>query len=272
MADFPLFGGIKTEEVGFDFTAMTGTEIDTGVTINTKGAYVELLSAANNTKDSFGVTVLIDKFTAITGNTYIDIAIGEAGSEQVIIENLFYFLFSVQTIQLYPFSIKIPKGVRISARSQGDVASMLPKVAVVLKKGNFKQGSALSGVKTLGAVTATTSGTLVTAGALGFGAWAEIEAVTDREFSGFTVANHRTVINSWSNGNTIYQVGVGAAGFEEVVSDGNTTSTTGAENGGNFASEFNNVAIPKGSRVAIRVAAPIVNADFDNDFIFYGAY
>ena len=53
MADFPLFGGIRTESAGFDLANTTGTTVTAAGSANTKGAYVELLAAASNEFDSY---------------------------------------------------------------------------------------------------------------------------------------------------------------------------------------------------------------------------
>ena len=93
-----------------------------------------------------------------------------------------------------------------------------------------------------------------------------------KEFKGFIVASHRNILASWSTGNVAWRVAIGPAGNEVVISDGNVTSNDASEKGARFASAFNNVSIPSGSRVSISASAPSSNGDFTNDYVLYGVY
>ena len=271
MADFPLFGGTKKVQFGYDLTTGLGTAITSSASVDTKGAFIELASAAENDRDSFCIDVVISK-DGVASNVLIDIAIGEAGFEQVFIPNLYFFTINGVELEVFSFPISVPRGVRISARSQGSISSAVPKVFVCLQSGGFTQGSALSGIKSAGDDVATTSGVTITQGNQVYGAWVEMHANTTKEFKGFVVASHRNILASWSTGNVAWRVAIGSAGNEVVISDGNVTSNDSSEKGARFASAFNNVSIPIGSRVSISASASSSNGDFTNDYVLYGVY
>lgn len=270
MADFPSFGGVEVTALGANPVTARGAALTASGTINTKGAYVELLSAANNTKGAAGVAITIEKVEGNLCQTYTDIAIGGAGSEEVIIPDLFYFGdVGFNTIcDTFSLPVTIPSGVRISARVQSDVAAVTQNVIVCLGSANFKQSTGLQKPVTYGLVS-NTRGTLVAQGSGAYGSWIEIEAATSDEIKGFVVSCHRAA-SSWSNGGLLYQVAVGSAGNEEIITDGQFAITNGSETGGGLVSAFISAGIPEGSRIAIRSSATSLNSDFTFDFTIHG--
>jgi len=99
-----------------------GTSVDPGGSANTKGSYSQLsASIARATK---GIAIGIGN-QGNTGRTtamaLLDIAVGGAGSENVVISDLFVHLSALEGTPpfTYPFiPISIPAGSRIAARAQ----------------------------------------------------------------------------------------------------------------------------------------------------------
>lgn len=102
--------------------ASAGTTIDPGGTINTKGSYVQLTAAvARPTRWLTIVTGSLLNTVATTCSWLVDVAVGAAASEVVILPNIAYFLgSSVDGIepQTYRFPVNVPSGTRLAVRAQ----------------------------------------------------------------------------------------------------------------------------------------------------------
>jgi hypothetical protein len=275
MADFPLYGGSEQVSAGFVLANVEGTDLTSGLA-NTKGAYVELLSAANNTSNSTSIEVVLQMNVSgtVTAQLLIDIAIGGAGSEEVIIPNLWYYsdnslLHNVDTAY---FPINIPEGVRISARMQSDLASVIAPLHINLTNSGFQQPASLSEVVDIGTDTSITGAVLVarstTPGV--FGSWVEIIASTVDEYSGFLVCAHRAA-DSWANTLALaYDVGVGSAGNEEIIMELSYATQGATETGHGMVTPYKPINIAKGSRLAIRAVGNANNSDLDYEYAIYG--
>lgn len=270
MADFPLFGGTKNIVSGSTTVNATGTKITSSVTTHTKGAYVELLSAANNTEGSGIIELMqmgdLQSFAVLL----LDIAIGGAGSETVIIPNISLVTNNSYTgVGVLKFPINIPSGVRISARCQSNISAAAVTVSVRRGISSFKQGSSLSKVTTYGANETTSIGVLVAPLDDAYGSWVEITSSTTNESKALAVSAVRNPV-SLANGTIIFQIGVGSAGNEEVIVDDMQVATNVAEViTGNMHGAFL-VDVKEGERLSIRAAALDTNADFFFSYVIYG--
>lgn len=273
MADFPLFGGVKTIASGLNLLDTTGTDLTASATPHTKGVYVELLSAANNTEES--TTIEVVQLTRLQVYTLflVDVAIGDVGSEQVIIPNLAMYTNAQTAVWASSTSIKlpinIPSGVRISARCQSLTASAVVSVFIRRYISDFKQRASLSKVTDYGTNLTTSRGVEVTAGGDAYGSWAEIVASTTEEIQTLGVSATRDPV-SLRTGNIVYQIGVGSAGNEEVLVDGLAFSTNTSEIIMGYLTGCHDVSVPAGSRLSIRSASLLTNIDFDFSYIIYG--
>lgn len=115
-----------------------GTLVPEGATANTYGAVTQLISAAANTQDSWGVFVLV----ALTGasaaatETCVDILAGTA-TEDVLIPGLLGGYTYGGSIRGWYFPVHVPGGTRISARlSTVRTAIADPSVAIYLYGGS----------------------------------------------------------------------------------------------------------------------------------------
>jgi hypothetical protein len=126
---FLLYGGFSQIEglgtvdaIGVDTTDSGGTSIDPGGTINTKGAYVELTAA---TTRAYKYLILAiggqSNATRSSQQWLIDIAIGAAASETVIVSNIPITCATTSdaiTPQTILFPIQIAAGSRLAVRAQ----------------------------------------------------------------------------------------------------------------------------------------------------------
>lgn len=110
---------------GFDTTTNLGTKVDCGSTANTKTSYVQVTSST--TADLAGIQMFPDcQFSTGTGvnvNFMMDVAVGAAGSEVIVLPNYtftgFYSTTSGLSIGASPyFPMQIPAGSRIAVRAQ----------------------------------------------------------------------------------------------------------------------------------------------------------
>lgn len=151
-------------------SAELGTSITANASAHTKAtSYTTLI--ASTTQDAWGITVMLTN-TAVAStrtSTLVDIAIGAASSEVVIIANLIGGNASATGGaqgwgHQYFFPIHIPAGVRLSARSQAFTGSDTVNVAIQLHHHYDPNVWYGSRVTTYGADTATSSGTSMSPG------------------------------------------------------------------------------------------------------------
>lgn len=129
----------RAETVGVSTTTSQPTTVDPGGTANAKGAYVQLTAAASFTYTEGLVLVTSLANTApLTANFAWDLAIGAAGSEQIVVPDR-TMVSEVTADNFTPGvthlpSLAIPTGVRVSARaasSTNDATDRLFGLALV---------------------------------------------------------------------------------------------------------------------------------------------
>ena len=123
------YGLAMTYGVTVDSTA--GTLVDPGATPDTKGAYAEVASATIM-PINYVVIFAGNRANAADANGLIalDLAIGPAGSEVNIVEDIQFFKttddFMTPFAQAFPLTI--PAGARISARAQADINNAVDRL------------------------------------------------------------------------------------------------------------------------------------------------
>lgn len=119
--------GSAIDTYGVSTATNLGTAVDPGGVANTKGAYSQI--TASTTSDLSGFHLYLDTQSDTTGagvvvSWLVDLAVGAAGSEVVILPNLFAVAFESSNFAniydpLIPFlSIQIPAATRIAVRAQ----------------------------------------------------------------------------------------------------------------------------------------------------------
>lgn len=135
---------VKGDSVGFDNCETIGTvsassrgkSVDAGVVADTKGVYSELTAATSGNYKYVGISIGANGDLNMSADCWslIDIAIGEAGSEQIILGDIPYvndsaINMSFKQVQALP--LNIPAGVRVAARSQCKVTASDARVSDV---------------------------------------------------------------------------------------------------------------------------------------------
>jgi len=147
-----------------------GTTITANATPHTKGATPTQL-IASTAADSYAIQVHIHNNASsnATTSTLLDIMRGAASSEVVLIPDLMAGWALPVALsnawRTYTFPIFIPAGTRLSARSQSVVASKTCSVAITLFQRPTQLGFVGTRVTAYGVTSASSYGTLHTAGA-----------------------------------------------------------------------------------------------------------
>jgi hypothetical protein len=229
--------------------------VQQGASAHTKGAYVQVFASTDFDWKSMAIFLQNDPVGgAVLTSGLLDIAIGGAGSEQIILANLLTSNTPVSLQSIYVplmwhhIPVNIPAGTRISARSQLSAAGSLNSYLVMVGyAGGMPNHPAIGRSTTLGVNTGTTRGVTVTTGAANGtkGSWAEISssAPHDIRYLGF-IASFRDHVLS-----VVFDIGIGGAGSEVVLVPDIQV--------GPWCPAFNvyPVSIPAGTRIAMRSAA-----------------
>lgn len=275
MPDFPRLAEVEDYEANIP-PAITGGIVVTGsASANVKGAWVELIRSTS----ADGSFLHIQWGTSGSVNTefLLDIGIGPAGSEQVIVPNLYCSRTTTSgSVGHIVLPIAVPAGARISARVQGATASVTPKLTVRVGSATMPGSSPAAGVDAFGADTTDTSGAAMDAGAVANtrSAWTELVRSTPREYLGLFMCfgNNKDVARTFADFDT--QIGIGAAGSEVVLISDILAYAEGADDLiFPCITPLMPVHIPAGSRLSQRVRSSNTTAgDRTLDSVLYGVY
>lgn len=163
-----------------------GTTVTASGSTNTKGSWTQLIASTDFEVHGITLAVLNNNTAGAQVNMLIDIGVGGAGSEVVRVANL---MISGQSPSSLPvrevfLPIFVPKGARISARCQSNVASKTAVVAIWAHGGG--DGPAwpvFQGAEMIGADTSTSRGVSHTTGVSNtFSSWANLGSPSSRPF------------------------------------------------------------------------------------------
>jgi hypothetical protein len=242
-----------------------GVVLTAGAVANTKGAWATLHPAVPF--EVVGLHIIAQNGGSQSGATntrsLIDIGIGEAGSETVVIPNIlssFQSYYTYATMGSMYVPIRIPKGSRISARAQCSFASQRIRVHVFVTASDFNIEGVYTVVNDYGTVLATTTGTYTTSLQNAKGAWYELVTTTTYPVRSVVVmtAQPEAAVRRW-----LIDIGMGAAGSERVVIPdiAKGSALTHRMTEPHWAGPFP-VHIPAGVRLAARQQCDHVNSAY----------
>lgn len=194
-----------------------------GGTVHTKGAWTQLLAAT--TGDAHWVIVQLSQTTSATGadsSALMDLGTGGAGAEVPLVAN-FPVGFTVVSNPHLPwcFPIFVPSGARLSARLQAITAN---KTAVTTVR-TLRLPRPTPGIPrrlvTMGANLATSSGVASSAN----NTWVEVIAATTEPFQALIALPTGSTATMTAATALAMDVGVGAAGVEQVFGSRRVSST-----------------------------------------------
>lgn len=279
MSEFPARLGTLIDTYGEVTSTSLGTTITASGSANTKGAWTQMIASTEHDARGIGISLVTpdDAASPARWDGLIDIGIGGAGSEQVLVPNLLLSaVFEGGNGKYFWFPLFIPKGTRVAARMQCSIASRTCYGQISLGSAVFAWGAQAQKVAALGANTADSGGAGLSTSASNHtkGSWSEIVASTAEQYNGVLLTfGHRAAAVSSDDSNFLIDIGLGAGGSEHVViGDIYTHCEYDTED---FAPKvlFFPVSIPKGVRLAARgqvsnAAAAAGNRDID--LLLYG--
>lgn len=235
-------------------TSAPGTNITASATIHTKGSYTQLIASTTYDWHGFWIYAINTATSAAATDLLLDVAVGAAASEQVILPN--WMVGWSPAVTLGPrrmfVPIFIPRGRRIAARSQALIASDVVNVLVFGVIGNSGlPGPLFSNCDAYGIDAATSSGTSHTAGNSGAeSADANVGSTTSRSYGAVRlgVASQSTTTTAIAYH---WELTIGGITRAEWY----TCNTTGEVVAGPFPESPITVSIPSGTQLQIQAEA-----------------
>jgi hypothetical protein len=267
MADWTVFDGPGKAESG-KWSSSEGTTITSHASANTDGAFVEFFAS---TEQIAKYIVIYPSYITDNRHFLVDIAVGAAGYEVVVIPDLYFSNVSDgRVLTTIGIPTSIPSGSRISARCKCSTGNSTCVMALQLFSAGFlTQG--ISGVVT--AYGAGIGGTPVDPGGTinVKGAWTEISSSINSTrllFAAFGGMLHTP--RDWAAWRV--DIGVGSAGNEVVIiPDIHLLSTSNINEIFPTHSIVFPFCVPAGTRVSVRAQCGNNNADDRKfDVILYG--
>jgi hypothetical protein len=208
MGHFPISEGRAASSLSF--------AQPTSGAADTKGAWSQIIASTPFDISALSARVRLHN---VTDDGLLDIGVGGAGSEIVLIPNL--LVSGILTPgQLSPFAEEvfipayIPQGTRLSARCQTHVGSEQVVCLVQYNGGGLRHCKPWGRVTDYGSVLANSTGTLVTGGNGVAGTWTQLSASTNNIRHLIVMV---TTSSQTGNNGILIQLGVGGAGSEVAV-------------------------------------------------------
>jgi hypothetical protein len=125
---------------GVNAASTTGTTVDAGATLNTKGAWTQIASSTSRNIRSLSVAIGDRGDTVRAYKSYLlDIGIGPALSEQVVIADLYFNAHGGNNCIMPGFfsalPVSIPAGTRLAARMQASTTDATDRLIDVILYG-----------------------------------------------------------------------------------------------------------------------------------------
>lgn len=227
---------------------------------NTVGAYTEIVSAL--AQDISGIFVQVTTATNVAttdSSTLINIAIGGAGAEVVIIPNLGVgYKITTNTTGMF-IPVSIPLGTRVAFNAQSAIGGKTVGCRFTFITSRRKIRAVPTQIDTYGANTATSEGIAVTnpAGTNAKGAWTEITSGTTRPLQGLFISVQGAQSTAISSGNVLIDVAIGSAGNEIIISPDMYALTNASEAVDLILPSTIIRHIPAGTRISARYARSV---------------
>lgn len=265
-----LLGAQRFDAAGENTGSSEHTFVSAGASANTKGSYQELIGSTPFDVSGF---MMHPRRGSMNGDSLLDIAIGGAGSEQVILANMLLYYHSIRFGHSIYVPLTIPKGTRIAFRLQSTHASATIGMVLTLFGGGAIRGSGLQRASTWGANTGDSGGVQVDPGGTAHtkGSYSEITGSTGHHVDWLLVFRGNQANNADTVGAYLFDIAIGAGGSEQViVPDIPFVTGSGTEQPAPALWSFP-CSIPAGSRIAIRAQSSVTDAtDRLKDYVVVG--
>jgi hypothetical protein len=274
MADWTTIEGCRQKAEGLDTANSRGVTVTAAASTNTKGAWAVL--AASTAEDCDILIVTINRAGTSNADYLVDIGVGGAGVEQVVVANLLGSnsgtgsLFGVDCV----LPISIPAATRLTARCQSTTLSAQTRVSCSMQLSGLAASEERSRATTYGANTADSGATSIDPGATinTKGAWTQITSSTTSDLSALVLGFGNQVNAVRTDCTWLVDVGVGTAGSEVVIIADMLVQAEAADDALSpaFSPTFP-VSIPASSALSVRAQCSINDAtDRLFDVALYG--
>lgn len=266
-----LGGGARFESTALAATTQTISVGGSGVA-NTKGSYVELL--ASTSIDAVMLELFLETQNTLSG--LLDLAVGAAASEQVIVSNLLVTGNARKIGDRVLLPLAVPAGSRIAARIQIIAASAdAARVMLKLYGKSFLSSAPLGRMTTYGDDTSDSGGVSVDPGASANtkGAYSQIVASTTNEIRMLWVLFGNAGNTAMADARFAFDIAIGAGGSEQIlIPDIYVRVEDDIDAPISFVQGPFECHIPSGTRLAARSQCSITDAtDRLLDVVLYGA-
>ena len=273
MADFIQHGTARNATVGINTGtgAAVGTATPSSASQYAKGSWSQLIAA---TPFDSGLMMVYLSRVDLGGAFLVDLAIGGAGSEQVIVSNLNTITGgSGDNTCRYLLPIIVPAGVRLSARSSYTVAgSNSVNVSATLFGRSLSQPPAFSGVDLI-------SVDRVNVGQIPYhqlngtinvrSAWMQHTAATTREYKAIALAQAGYASAAGAPAYIVLDYAMGGAGAEQPFLTDIGLAVDNTSFGRMDVAGPLPIPIPAGVRISSRAMSNVSNA---NNYAICGLY
>jgi len=266
MGDFLPYGGARLAAYGIDSSNSARTQLPAVGTANTHGAWVELVAATEFPASN----ITVDLFANAVSDHLVDIAIGPALGETVILPSL--ISTGIYEITTYRFPFELAAGTRIAARHQCSSAANPIRVGVNLTSDNFSGDSTIQRITAYGDNAADSGGVVVDPGAVinTPGQWTEIVAATANPIKTLSVGVGARANTAMAVAKFVLDLAIGPALGEEIITPDIQIVTTNLETI-DWSTGPYDVSIPAGTRLSARLQSTNNNAvDRLLDVVIYG--
>lgn len=231
-----------------------GTAVTVSATVHAKGAWVTIGTASGPLD-----RMLLQVAPVTTARFRIDLAFGTAGNEVVIVADLFIDPPGSRALY-FDLPIACATGTTILARCSSSTASGALRIMI---SGAAYDGAKLPtcrGIAALNAFTNTDPTPQVTLNGTTFTPWTEIVASAPEVLAGIMISLGTGGDTARSGARGVVQIGLGAAGVEEVLYDLQFVSAAASLSDAPLGGWLYGL-IPQGSRLAARARMQAASTD-----------
>jgi hypothetical protein len=270
MADWSVLDGCFVDTLTYDDTnSLPGsTTVDAGAN-HTKGSWAELVSSTVRQYQGLIITIA-RTYSSEAENVMIDLAIGGAGSEVAIIENITFSIGENACTSFY-IPLEIPVGSRISGRGQtSDTTNRAIDVGIIGVASNFYSQS-YQYAETIGANESTTEGIglVVNGTAHTKGSYSEVASAIAKDFKYLLIDLHWSREFTTADRVFLIDIAIGSAGSEQIIISNLWAKSTAGESVYPAVVGFP-VQIPAGSRISVRAQQSAIGAAYTIHLTLHG--
>lgn len=241
-------------------TVLTGIAATASGSTNTKGSWAQVVSATD--RDWYGFWISFSSAVSPAGLNaaqLVDVGIGGAGSETVLVPNILAggrFVLTGGAISSVDLPVYVPvsiaKGTRVAVRTQAATASRVCRVNIWGESGSSMPRPIYSGCDTYGIDLSTSKGVELTSNASAntFGSWTNVGGTTSRNYQAFLISAQVPALTTVSNRAYLIEGGYSGAGYMRIAAGTTTNETWGAA----IPAQYVGQNVPSGTQLQARIS------------------